>query len=152
MTDLLIRWADGADQTLPLPTYKTAGAAGADLCANLPDRGEMTFAPGARGLVPLGLHIAFDPAYEVQLRMRSGLALRHGLILPNAPATIDADYRGELQLIVLNAGDAPVTINHGDRIAQMVMAPVIRPTITVKTTLPDSDRGEGGFGSTGVRP
>lgn len=151
MTTIRIKWADGADRDLPLPSYETAGAAGADLRANLPDRGAVTLAPGERRLIPLGLAIEIPQGFEVQLRMRSGLALRHGLILPNAPATIDSDYRGDLHLIVMNAGADPVTITHGDRIAQMVVAPVVQAAFDLVDRLGDTVRGSGGFGSTGVR-
>ncbi|SLN14301.1 Deoxyuridine 5'-triphosphate nucleotidohydrolase [Roseivivax jejudonensis] len=142
-------WDAEADRTLGLPTYETAGAAGADLRANLPDRGRITLAPGARALVPTGLRLALPEGYEAQIRPRSGLALRHGLTLPNAPGTIDCDYRGPLGVIVLNAGDAEVTISHGDRIAQIVFAPVVRAVFEAADTLPDTPRGAGGFGSTG---
>ncbi len=109
----------------------------------------MTVQPGGRALVPTGLAIALPPGHELQLRPRSGLALRHGIILPNSPATIDEDYRGELQVIVMNAGDTPFTIERGMRIAQAVLAPVTRATWQEVTVLDDTDRGAGGFGSTG---
>ncbi len=139
----------GADPAVPLPSYETSGAAGADLRANLPDRGTLTLDPGARALVPTGLRIAIPEGFEVQLRPRSGLALKHGITLPNSPGTIDSDYRGPLGVIVMNAGTAPFVITHGDRIAQMIVAPVTRGEFREVSTLDATDRGAGGFGSTG---
>ena len=147
---LRLRWLEGADRSLPLPTYQTAGAAGADVRANLPERGAMTLEPGARTLVPLGFALEIPDGYEVQVRPRSGLALRHGITLPNTPGTIDSDYRGAVGVIVMNAGDTPFVIEHGDRIAQLIVAPVVRGQFEVVDSLGESDRGEGGFGSTGV--
>jgi dUTP pyrophosphatase len=149
MVRLAIAWDPGADRALGLPVYATEGAAGADLRANLPDRGSLTLAPGARALVPTGLRMAIPEGYEVQIRPRSGLALKHGITLPNAPGTIDSDYRGPLGVIVMNAGDRPFVIAHGDRIAQMVVAPVLRAGFDEVADLPQTARGTGGFGSTG---
>ncbi|MGR3494981.1 dUTP diphosphatase [Citreimonas sp.] len=149
MIAIAIAWEDGADRALGLPRYETEGAAGADLRANLPDRGAIDIAPGARALVPTGLRLAIPDGYEVQIRPRSGLALKHGITLPNSPGTIDSDYRGPLGVIVMNAGDAPFRIAHGDRIAQMVVAPVLRASFRKVDALPPSGRGAGGFGSTG---
>lgn len=145
---LSFEWIEGADRALGLPSYATSGAAGADLRANLPERGEIVLAPGARVLVPTGLRIGIPEGYEVQVRPRSGLALKHGITLPNAPGTIDSDYRGPLGVIVMNAGDAEFVIAHGDRIAQMVVAPVVRAVFR-EGPLDDTARGAGGFGSTG---
>lgn len=131
---------------LPLPAYATAGAAGMDLLAAVTE--PVTIAPGKRALIPTGLAIALPPGYELQVRPRSGLALRHGIVLPNSPGTIDEDYRGELQVIVLNAGDAPFTVERGIRIAQAVLAPVVRARWHEVPTLDDTARGSGGFGST----
>lgn len=139
-----------ADRGVPLPAYETAGAAGADLRANLPDRGSVELKPGARALVPTGLRLEIPLGYEVQIRPRSGLALKHGITLPNSPGTIDSDYRGPLGVIVMNAGEAPFVINHGDRIAQMVVAPVLQASFDLVETLGETSRGDGGFGSTGV--
>ena len=139
-----------ADPAVALPAYATEGAAGADLRANLPDRGELVLAPGARALVPTGLRLEIPEGYEVQVRPRSGLALKHGITLPNSPGTIDWDYRGPLGVIVMNAGAEPFVIAHGDRIAQMVVAPVVRARFETAGALSDSVRGDGGFGSTGV--
>ena len=139
----------GADPAVPLPAYATAGAAGADLRANLPDRGVVVLEPGARALVPTGLRIEIPEGFEVQIRPRSGLALKHGITLPNAPGTIDSDYRGPLGVIVMNAGDAAFVIAHGERIAQMVVAPVVRARFDPADDLGDTARGAGGFGSTG---
>lgn len=135
-------------EDLPLPAYATAGAAGLDLAAAV--AGEQVIAPGARALVPTGLRIAVPPGFEAQVRPRSGLALRHGILLPNAPGTIDADYRGEIQVIVWNTGDAPFVVRRGDRIAQLVLAPVARAAIDLVTELDDTARGAGGFGHTGL--
>ncbi|WP_418595103.1 dUTP diphosphatase [Ponticoccus sp. (in: a-proteobacteria)] len=146
---ITFQWLEEADRSLGLPAYATEGAAGADLRANLPDRGTVVLTPGGRALVPTGLRMAIPEGYEVQIRPRSGLALKHGITLPNSPGTIDSDYRGALGVIVMNAGTEPFTIAHGDRIAQMIVAPVVRATFTQADSLPDTVRGEGGFGSTG---
>ena len=132
---------------LPLPARATAGAAGFDLHAAL--ERELVLAPGERALVPTGFAIAVPEGYEAQVRPRSGLALRHGLVLPNAPGTLDADYRGELLVIVMNAGRDPVTLRRGDRIAQMVIAPVANARFVEVDTLDETARGAGGFGHTG---
>ncbi|WGW05380.1 dUTP diphosphatase [Tropicibacter oceani] len=147
--EIAIMWEDGADRSLGLPFYATAMAAGADLRANLADRGRLVLDPGARALVPTGLRLAIPEGYEVQIRPRSGLALKHGITLPNAPGTIDADYRGPLGVIVMNAGSEPFAISHGDRIAQMVVAPVVQAGFRSVEALPETARGAGGFGSTG---
>jgi len=132
---------------LELPAYATPGAAGCDLRAAVKE--PMTILPGDRALVPTGIAVAVPEGYEGQVRMRSGLALKQGLILPNAPGTIDSDYRGEIRVIVANIGREPVTISRGDRIAQLVIASVVRATLTKVDTLPETGRGGGGFGSTG---
>src|SRR5690242_21683872 len=129
---------------LPLPAYATAGAAGMDLLAAVET--PVTVAPGARVLIPTGLAIALPPGYELQVRPRSGLALRHGVVLPNSPGTIDEDYRGEIQVIVLNAGEAPFAIERGMRIAQAVLAPVVRARWHEVDSLDTTARNEGGFG------
>ncbi len=140
---------DGADPAVALPSYETAGAAGADVRANLPDRGKIVLMPGERALVPTGLRIEIPDGYEVQVRPRSGLALKHGITLPNAPGTIDSDYRGPLGVIVLNAGQDRFEIAHGDRIAQLVVAPVVQARFELTGRLRQTERGAGGFGSTG---
>jgi dUTP pyrophosphatase len=132
---------------LELPAYATPGASGCDLRAAVSE--PLTLAPGERVLVPTGIAIAVPEGYEGQVRMRSGLALQKGLILPNAPGTIDSDYRGEIRVIVANISAEPASIERGERIAQLVIAPVERATLTKVATLPDSGRGSGGFGSTG---
>ncbi len=142
-------WTEDADAGLGLPSYETSGAAGADLRANLPDRSSITIAAGARALIPTGLRIAIPDGFEAQIRPRSGLALKHGVSLPNTPGTIDSDYRGPLGVILINLGDAPFTVAHGDRIAQMIVAPVVQAQFKVAQSLDDTDRGAGGFGSTG---
>ena len=129
-----------ADPAVALPAYATEGAAGADLRANLPDRGELVLAPGARALVPTGLRLEIPEGYEVQIRPRSGLALKHGIVLPNSPGTIDWDYRGPLGVIVMNAGDEAFVIAHGDRIAQMVVAPVVQARFETVAGLSESAR------------
>ncbi len=132
---------------LPLPSYATAGAAGMDLLAAVTD--PVTIAPGQRALIPTGLAIALPPGHELQIRPRSGLALRHGIVLPNSPGTIDEDYRGELGVIVLNTGDAPFVVERGMRIAQAVLAPVLRAVWEETAVLDSTERDAGGFGSTG---
>jgi dUTP pyrophosphatase len=141
------------DPALPLPDYATAGAAGMDVCANLAParRAEgMVLAPGARALVPTGLAVEIPEGYEIQVRPRSGLALREGIALVNSPGTIDSDYRGEIGVIVINHGQAPVTITHGMRIAQIVLSQVPRIRWRMIEGLGASARGTGGFGSTGT--
>jgi len=134
---------------LPLPTYATAGAAGMDLIAAVST--PLTISPGERVLVPTGLTIALPSGYELQVRPRSGLALKHGIVLPNSPGTVDEDYRGELLVIVMNAGPTPFVVERGMRIAQAVVAPVVRAVWQEVDELPGTARGEGGFGSTGTR-
>ncbi len=133
---------------LDLPSYETELAAGMDLAAAVVD--PVVLAPGAYALVPTGLAIALPAGYEAQIRPRSGLAARHGITLPNAPGTIDADYRGEIKVIVMNLGAEDFVVERGMRIAQMVVAPVSRVAWREVEALPDSARGSGGFGSTGV--
>jgi dUTP pyrophosphatase len=133
---------------LPLPAYATEGAAGMDLLAAVTS--PLVILPGGRALVPTGLRIALPAGHELQVRPRSGLALKHGIILPNSPGTIDEDYRGELQVIVMNAGTEPFTVERGTRIAQAVLAPVLRARWAEVAELPDTARGLGGFGSTGT--
>jgi len=133
---------------LPLPAYATADAAGADLVAAL--EAPLTLAPGEHKDVPTGIAMALPPGWEAQVRPRSGLALRHGITVLNSPGTIDADYRGEVRVILVNLGSAPVTIARGERIAQLVVAPVSRADWQVVTELPATARGAGGFGSTGT--
>lgn len=146
--EILVTRDEGADPSLPLPDYATAGAAGADIRADLRG-GEMTLAPGEVALVPTGLRLQIPEGWEVQLRARSGLALRHGIGLANGVGTIDADYRGPLGVILVNLGAVPFTLHHGDRIAQAVLAPVWRARFREVAALDDTARGSGGFGSTG---
>jgi dUTP pyrophosphatase len=133
---------------LALPAYATAGAAGMDLLAAV--AAPVTIEPGGRALIPTGLTVALPPGFEMQVRPRSGLALRNGIVLPNSPGTIDEDYRGEVQVIVLNAGDAPFTVERGMRIAQAIVAPVVRAVWREVDTLDATARSAGGFGSTGL--
>lgn len=144
-----MQWCEGADVELGLPAYETTGAAGADLRANFTDRQPVMLAPGARTLIPTGLRLAIPDGFEVQLRPRSGLALKHGLTLPNSPGTIDSDYRGPLGVIVQNGGNTAFEITHGMRIAQMVVAPVVQAQFALGD-LDETARGTGGFGSTGT--
>lgn len=133
---------------LPLPAYETAGAAGMDLRAAID--APVTLAPGERAAVPTGIAIALPDGYEAQVRARSGLARRHGIAMVNAPGTVDSDYRGELQVILVNLGQEPFTVGRGDRIAQMVVAPVARVAWEEVASLGQTARGGGGFGSTGT--
>ena len=132
---------------LPLPAYQSAAAAGMDLLAALD--APISLAPGERVLVPTGIALALPPGYEGQVRPRSGLALRDGVTVLNAPGTIDADYRGEVQVILVNLGQATAAVQPGDRIAQLVIAPVTRAELVAVAVLDDTTRGSGGFGSTG---
>ena len=137
--------ADG----LALPAYQTAYAAGLDLLAAVTEDKPLTMAPGQRVLVPTGLMIAVPPGHEAQVRPRSGLALKHGVTVLNAPGTVDADYRGEVSVLLINHGDQPFTIRRGERIAQLVIAAVTQANLVTVAALPATDRGSGGFGSTG---
>jgi len=144
----VMRLAHGAD--LPLPAYETAGAAGMDLRASVGEE-SVILAPGARAMVPTGLAIALPEGFEAQVRPRSGLAIKHGITQLNTPGTIDSDYRGELKVILINHGQEPFTVAHGDRIAQLVIAPVIQAVWAELETLDETSRGSAGFGSTGKR-
>jgi dUTP pyrophosphatase len=139
--------ADG----LPLPAYQSADAAGLDLVAAVPAGEPLTLLPGHRALIPTGLAFALPTGLEAQVRPRSGLALRHGVTVLNSPGTIDADYRGEVQVILVNLGDAPFVVTRGDRIAQLVVAPVMQAMLVQVTRLGATRRGTGGFGSTGAK-
>jgi dUTP pyrophosphatase len=134
---------------LPLPAYETALAAGMDLRAAVDEAAPLTLAPGERAAVPTGLTMALPAGFEAQVRPRSGLALKAGITCLNTPGTIDADYRGELKVILVNLGSAPFVIRRGERIAQMVIAPVVQASWTEVDSLEETARGEGGFGSTG---
>ena len=151
-TIVKVRRDPDADPSVPLPSYETDGAAGADIRANLPvelrAKGWI-LAPGAREIVPTGLRVEIPMGYEIQVRPRSGLALKHGISLPNTPGTIDSDYRGPFGVLLINHGAEPFTIQHGDRIAQIVVAPVIQAQFELVETLSATARGTGGFGSTG---
>ncbi|MDG5767780.1 dUTP diphosphatase [Balneolales bacterium ANBcel1] len=134
-------------ESLDLPAYATPDSAGMDLRA-APGR-PVVLKPGERALIPTGLQMAIQRGYEAQIRPRSGLAYKHGITMLNTPGTIDADYRGEVKVLAINLGEEPFTIEHGDRIAQMVFAPVTRAIVTGVQELPETERGVGGFGSTG---
>lgn len=147
MTELQIKQLPHA-VGLPLPTYESTSAAGMDIRAALKE--PVILNPGERTLISTGLQMALPHGYEAQIRPRSGLAIKHGITMLNAPGTIDADYRGELKVIAINHGREVFTVNHGDRIAQMVIAPVVQLPIKLVEKLDETDRGEGGFGSTGI--
>ena len=149
ITAQLMQLPHGKD--LPLPSYETAEAAGMDLRAAVPEDAPLTLKPGARELVPTGFAMAIPLGFEAQIRPRSGLALKHGITLPNTPGTIDSDYRGPLGVIVMNAGQESFTVAHGERIAQMIVAPVVQSAFELVESLPETVRGAGGFGSTGTR-
>ncbi len=134
---------------LPLPAYETAGAAGMDLRAAVPDEAPMTLKPGERAAVPTGLSFALPPGFEGQVRPRSGLALKSGVTTLNTPGTIDSDYRGEVKVILINHGQSDLVIRRGDRVAQLVIAPVVQAAWAEVDSLDDTVRGAGGFGSTG---
>ena len=143
---------DWADAAVALPAYETQGAAGADIRANLrpEDRASgLVLAPMARVIVPTGLRVAIPEGFEMQIRPRSGLALKHGISLPNTPGTIDSDYRGPLGVLLINYGAEPFCVVHGERIAQLVIAPVVQAGFTLVADLDATARGQGGFGSTG---
>jgi dUTP pyrophosphatase len=145
--DLHIRIVRVGQVAVPLPRYQTAGAAGMDLHAAL--EAPIVLAPGARAKVPAGLAMAIPPGFEGQVRPRSGLAAKTGVTVLNAPGTIDSDYRGEVQVLLVNLGDADAVINPLDRVAQLVIAPVARAELRLSESLPDTPRGSGGYGSTG---
>src|SRR5690606_15841913 len=147
-----IKRIEDSDHTLALPSYETTEAAGADLRANFPDgaRDGLLLSPGQRALVPTGLILDIPPGWEVQVRPRSGLALRHGLTLVNTPGTIDSDYRGPVGVIVINLGDEPYHLRHGERIAQLVVAPAVQAGFFETAEISETARGAGGFGSTGI--
>jgi dUTP pyrophosphatase len=142
----ILRLAHG--DGLPLPSYQSAGAAGLDLLAALPANTQLVLEPRARDLVPTGLVIELPAGFEAQVRPRSGLALKHGITVLNAPGTIDSDYRGEVKVLLINLGSEPFVIERGMRIAQLVIAPVTRVELQEAKSLEDSSRGAGGFGST----
>ena len=143
---IAIRRVRAGGDPLPLPAYQTEGAAGMDLLADVPE--PVSLPPGARALVPTGLAVEIPSGYEGQVRPRSGLALRHGVTLVNSPGTIDSDYRGEIQVLLINLGTEDVAVSRGDRIAQLVIAPIVRATWREVDELTPSRRGPGGFGHT----
>jgi dUTP pyrophosphatase len=144
----IMRLPHGAD--LPLPAYQSADAAGLDLLAAVPANAPVTIAPGARAQIPTGIAIALPPGTEGQVRPRSGLAARHGVSVLNTPGTVDADYRGEIQVILVNLGGEPFSVERGHRIAQLVIAPVFHAQLLEQKTLAKTVRGAKGFGSTGI--
>jgi dUTP pyrophosphatase len=144
----ILRLPHGAD--LPLPAYQSAGAAGLDLLAAVPADAPLVIPPGGRATAPTGFALALPTGTEAQVRPRSGLAARHGVTVLNSPGTIDADFRGEVLVVLANFGDAPFSVSRGARIAQLVIAPVLRPALREVATLDPTSRGSGGFGSTGM--
>ena len=145
----IVRLAHG--EGLPLPQYQSVGAAGADLYAAIAPGETLTLLPGARALEPTGIRLELPVCFEAQVRPRSGLAIKHGVTVLNSPGTIDSDYRGEIGVILINLGAGPFEISRGARIAQLVVAPVIQATFEPAPALPSTDRGSGGFGSSGDR-
>ena len=146
--ELLIRVRDDC-KDIPLPKYMSEHASGLDICAAVPE--PLVLGPGERALVPAGFRMALPPGYEAQVRPRSGLAIKHGITVLNTPGTIDSDYRGEVKVILANLGAEPFTIHRGDRIAQMVIQPIVQADLKSVDELPDSARGHGGFGHTGTK-
>jgi dUTP pyrophosphatase len=148
-----ILWDESADRSVALPGYETSGAAGADIRANFPsgDRASgFVLQPMQRAIVPTGIRVEIPVGFEIQIRPRSGLAFKHGLTLVNTPGTIDSDYRGLVGVLMINLGAQPFTIRHGERIAQLIVAPVVQARFEAGDTLSDTGRGAGGFGSTGT--
>jgi dUTP pyrophosphatase len=145
MLQISVKALEGAE----LPSYGTVGSAGADLTAYLPEEGSLTLQPGEYKLVPTGLFMALPSGFEAQVRPRSGLAAKHGVTVLNAPGTIDSDYRGEVKVILINHGSSEYVISHGERIAQMIIAPVQQCRFISAESIDDTHRGIGGFGSTG---
>ncbi|WP_310599062.1 dUTP diphosphatase [Desulfobulbus sp.] len=143
-----LTWLDAEQAGLPLPAYATALAAGMDVAAALAEAVELK--PGEIGLIPCGFAVAIPKGYEIQVRPRSGLAVKHGITVVNAPGTIDADYRGEVKVALINLGREPFTIRRGDRIAQLILAPVVRAELRLVAELMPTERGSGGFGHTGL--
>lgn len=144
----MLRLPHGAD--LPLPTYQSALASGFDLMAAVPAEMPVVIVPGGRAIIPTGLALALPPGFEAQVRPRSGLAARHGITVLNTPGTVDADYRGEVQVILVNLGQEPFAVERGMRIAQMIIAATMQATICEVASLDETIRGAGGFGSTGI--
>ena len=145
-----LKWLNSqATQDISLPSYETSGSAGMDVCAAV--NAEITILPGQVKVVPTGFAVAIPAGLEIQVRPRSGLAINHGIAIVNAPGTIDSDYRGEVKIGLVNLSNKPYCIRRGDRIAQLVVAPIVRASFTVVGELDQTDRGSGGFGHTGVR-
>ena len=151
MPVIQMMWDVDVDQTLGFPAYETSGAAGADLKANLPGRVDVVLQPGTRALIATGLRLVIPKGFEAQIRPRSGLALKYGITLANSPGTIDSDYRGPLGVILLNMGAQNFTIVHGDRIAQIVVAPAVQAEFVLVGQLDETIRDQDGFGSTGLQ-
>jgi dUTP pyrophosphatase len=149
--EVLVKTLDHFDPEFDLPFYATEGAAGADIRASIPEKKSLTIKPGERVLIPTGLQMEIPFGYEIQVRPRSGLSLKSSLMVVNSPGTIDCDYRGEVNIILGNFGTTDYVVEHGLRIAQLVIAPVIQVKYTKTSSLGETKRGEGGFGSTGVK-
>jgi dUTP pyrophosphatase len=146
-----IKLLENFDKNFELPSYKTVGSAGADVRASLIPNNKLTIRPGERVLIPTGLSFEIPQGYEIQVRPRSGISFKTNLLIVNSPGTIDSDYRGELKIIIGNFGTKEETITHGDRIAQLIISPVIQAKYYISQQLKDTSRGMGGFGSTGVK-
>ena len=151
MSTVKLKKLDHFDSNLALPAYETKDAAGADIRACVENQDQIIIQPGKRVLIPTGLAFEIEPGFEVQVRPRSGLSLKTNLLVVNSPGTIDADYRGEVKIILGNFGDKDEVINHGDRIAQIVVAPITQAKFVIAENLSDTQRGTGGFGSTGTK-
>jgi dUTP pyrophosphatase len=151
MSTVKLKKLEHFDASLALPTYETKDAAGADIRACMENQDQIIIKPGQRVLVPTGLAFEIEPGFEVQVRPRSGLSLKTNLLVVNSPGTIDADYRGEVKVILGNFGGIDEIINHGDRIAQIVVAPITQANFVITDSLSDTARGTGGFGSTGTK-
>ena len=146
-----MKWMKGADRNVGLPSYETEGSAGMDLRANIEGRQVIVLNPGETALIPIGLRMEIPKGYEAQIRARSGLALKQSIAVLNSPGTVDSDYRGEIGVILHNAGRVTFIVKHGMRIAQMVVSPVVQAHIELSNRISDTSRGDGGFGSTGVQ-
>lgn len=151
IVNLSVKKLDHFDNNLPLPQYESTGAAGADLRASFPEKDGINIAPGERVLIPTGLSFEIPHGYEVQIRPRSGISFKTSLLVVNSPGTIDCDYRGEVKIILGNFGKEDFFIEHGTRVAQMVISPVWQASLSLVDDLSDTDRGLGGFGSTGLK-
>ena len=147
-----VAWDENADRSVPLPNFQSTGSAGADVHANFgADQTDLTILPGDRVLIPTGFSLEIPNGYEIQIRSRSGLAIKYGITVLNSPGTIDSDYRGLIGIILINNGQDTYTVSHGDRVAQLIVSPIIKAIFQSVDELSESTRGAGGFGSTGIK-